>query len=323
MKHNPKHVAEAAERGAEIVGAGRNKDYRLYRLECGHEQEFQIRNMRIDCFRCQACLKNKLVSEAAARGAEIIGAGRDATYRTYKLDCGHKQEILIIRMRKGGFKCKTCLNNKFGLEAAEQGAEIIGAGRDKYSRLYRLQCKHEQEVRLGYMRHGKFRCQACLELKYDAEAAEWGAEIIGAGRNSSYRTYRLECGHEQEFHIGNMRNGAFICHTCEDTSRTLPSYVYLLHIINDENEFLKLGYAKNIDLRISQYRLPSLAKVNHVTALHFDTGSEAHEFENALHNYFKSEKLSERKAKSYGMTRNGYTECYPISMLKQFQKELK
>ena len=270
VKENPKHVAEAAERGAEILGAGRNANYRLYKLNCGHKQEVALQNMRVDRFHCKTCFENNLDAEAAERGAEIIGAGRNAKYRLYKLDCGHKQEFQLIHMRTDNFRCKNC-----------------------------------------------------FELKYDAEAAEWGAEIIGAGRNSSYRTYRLECGHEQEFHIGNMRNGAFICHTCEDTSRTLPSYVYLLHIINDENEFLKLGYAKNIDLRISQYRLPSLAKVNHVTALHFDTGSEAHEFENALHNYFKSEKLSERKAKSYGMTRNGYTECYPISMLKQFQKELK
>ena len=134
---------------------------------------------------------------------------------------------------------------------------------------------------------------------------------------------QLECGHEQEIHTYAMRNGNFNCQTCEDTSRTLPSYVYLLHIINGEHEFLKLGYAKNIDLRVGYYGLPETAIVNHVTALRFETGNEAHEFETALHSCMKSEQLSERKAKLYGMTRNGHTECYPVDMLDKLQAELR
>ena len=159
--------------------------------------------------------------------------------------------------------------------------------------------------------------------KHVAEAAERGAVIVGAGRNALYRTYKLECGHEQEVQIEAMRTGNFCCQTCEDTSRTLPSYVYLLHIINGEHEFLKLGYAKNIDFRVSRYGLPETAIVNHVTALRFETGNEAHEFEAALHSCMKSEQLSERKAKSYGMTRGGYTECYPVDMLDKLQAELR
>jgi hypothetical protein len=159
--------------------------------------------------------------------------------------------------------------------------------------------------------------------KHVAEAADQGAEITGAESNARRHIYRLECGHEQEVSVSHMRVGNFRCQTCYDTSRTLPSYVYLLHIINGEHEFLKLGYAKNIDLRVVQYGLPETAIVNHVTALNFATGNEAHEFEAALHSCMKSEQLSERKAKSYGMTLSGHTECYPVDMLDKLQAELR
>ena len=323
VNHNPKHVAEAAEQGAVIVGAGRSRNYRKYRLDCGHEQEVTTSSMRNGGFRCQTCLENKLDSEAAEQGAVVIGAGRDANYRKYKLECGHEQEVHVTSMRKGQFRCQTCLENKLNAEAAERGAEIIGAGRNKDCRTYRLECGHEQEIQLSGMRKGQFRCQTCLENKLHAEASDQGAVIVGAGRIASYRTYRLNCGHEQEIQLSGMRVGNFNCQTCEDTSRTLPSYVYLLHIINGEHEFLKLGYAKNIDLRVSRYGLPETAIVNHVTALRFETGNEAHEFETALHSCMKSEQLSERKAKSYGMTRSGHTECYPVDMLDKLQAELR
>ena len=322
VKENPKYVAEAAERGAEIIGAGRKAGYRLYRLECGHVQEVQLCKMRNDMFRCKTCFGNKLDAEAAERGAEIIGAGRDANYRTYRLECGHEQEIQLINMRNDVFSCQTCLELKYKDEAAEQGAEIIGAGFNANYRLYRLSCGHKQEVQLIHMRMDSFHCKTCIKNKLDADAAERGAEIIGAGRDRRYRIYKLDCGHKQEIQVGNMSSGYFCCQTCEDTYRTLPSNVYLLHIINGEHAFLKLGYAKNIDLRVSRYGLPETAIVNHVTALNFDTGSEAQEFEAVLHSCFKSEQLSNSMAKSYGMTLSGYTECYPISMLEKLQREL-
>ena len=265
----------------------------------------------------------KHVAEAAAHGAVIVGAGRNANHRIYRLECGHEQEAQGTHMRRGSVRCQTCLGNKLDAEAAEQGAVIVGAGRNVRHRTYRLECGHEQEVEFKSMRRRNFRCRTCFENKLEAEASEQGAEITGADSNARCRLYRLECGHEQEIKIGSMRIGNFRCQTCEDTSRTLPSYVYLLHIINGEHEFLKLGYAKNIDFRTSRYGLPETAIVNHVTALRFETGNEAHEFEAALHSCMKSEQLSERKAKSYGMTQSGHTECYPVDMLDKLQAELR
>ena len=264
-----------------------------------------------------------IYAEAAAQGATIVGVGRDSKYRNYRLDCGHEQEIQTGAMRKGGFKCKTCSNNKLGLEAAAQGATLLGAGRNKDYRTYMLDCGHEREVTLSAMRKGEIRCQSCLDDKMNSEASEQGATLLGDGRNALYRTYRLNCGHEQEVGSSHMRVGNFTCQTCEDTCRTLPSYVYLLHIVNGEHEFLKIGYAKNVDFRVSRYGLPETAVVNHITALRFDTGNEAHEFESALHGCFESELLSSDVAKSYGMVKNGFTECYPVDLRDKLQAELR
>jgi hypothetical protein len=158
--------------------------------------------------------------------------------------------------------------------------------------------------------------------KHKAEAEAQGAEVIGVGRDKNYRLYRLECGHEQEISTGNMRIGNFCCQTCEDTSRTLPSYVYLLKIRNGSNEWLKLGYAKNVDTRVSQYGLPKTATVEHITAVRFKTGNEAHAFETALHQKYKEHLLTKRKAKALGMEKNGFAECYPVEMLDELLKEL-
>jgi hypothetical protein len=214
------------------------------------------------------------------------------------------------------------VSEKHKAEAEAQGAKVIGSGKDYRYRLYRLGCGHEQELTIGNMRKGKFRCHTCLELKLKAEAAAQGAEVLESGKERHYRLYRLACGHKQQVHTKDMRIGEFCCQTCEDTSRTLPSYVYLLKIRNGSNEWLKLGYAKNIDSRISRYGLPKTATVEHVTAVRFATGSEAHEFEAALHQKYKEHLLTKGKAKSLGMEKSGFAECYPVEMLDELLKEL-
>tara|TARA_B110000503_G_scaffold141461_1_gene235118 strand:+ start:2592 stop:2855 length:264 start_codon:yes stop_codon:yes gene_type:complete len=46
---------EAAVQGCRLIGAARKKQYRLYEIPCGHEQEVQLGDMRFDIFLCQTC----------------------------------------------------------------------------------------------------------------------------------------------------------------------------------------------------------------------------------------------------------------------------
>ena len=314
-------IAEAESQGCKLLRAGGRQDYRVYQLPCGHEQEVTAQCMRIGQFRCQTCLDERLIAEAEAQGCKLLGAGRIVTYRLYQLDCGHEQEVQLMSMRKGTFHCQTCFDDRLASAAEVQGCELLGPGRNHNYRLYQLDCGHEQEVTTQCMRIGKFRCQICLDDKHSAEAEAQGCKLLGMGSRSGYRTYQLECGHEQEVKILSMRIGTFCCQTCEESSRTQPSNIYLFHIQVADTEWLKLGYAKNIDYRAGQYGLPDDTVIKLLAAVPVDTGAEAHALESHLHTEYRDHLLSSRRMKKFH-TKSGYSECYPVSLMPNLLSEL-
>lgn len=369
-----KHIKDAEIQQCKLVGAGRDANYRLYKLRCGHEQEVSIRCMRVGSFECKTCLANRYKQEYEAQGCKLIGAGRNSSYRIYELPCGHQQEVSLGRMRRGEFACKTCLTNKLKQEAEERdckligmagkanyriyelpcghqqevntsmmrrnnfrcaiclkktieqeaearGCKLLGPGKDAHYRLYKLPCGHEQEVTVSGMRRGNAQCPICMLEKLKEEAASQGCKFLGQGRNIHYRLYKLPCGHEQEVHTGAMRRGGFLCQACEETSRTLPSNVYLLHIEVDSDEWLKLGYAKSVDSRRSRYGLVNGAKVTAVYSIPFPTGNEAQAFEAGIHKRHRRKRLSKKHMKDFH-TVSGFNECYPITMLDTLLAEL-
>ena len=314
--------AEAAAQGCELLGPGSNAHHRTYRLPCGHAQEVQVGKMRDGGFQCQTCLGIRWAEEAAEQGCVLLGPGQDPRNRIYLLRCGHEQEIYTPNMRAGGFRCQTCLENKLKAEAKAQGCLILGPGKDNNSRTYRLDCGHEKSVRLEDIRNGNFRCQTCYDNKVIAEAEAQGCKILGPGKHHSYRTYRLSCGHEQEVSVGHMRRNSFRCQACEEWAYTQPSQAYLLHIKVGADQWLKLGFAKDIDLRIKQYGLPSEAEVFVLAIQPFDTGKEAQEFEQSLHRKHKRKRLRVKDILSFH-TRSGASECYPLTMVEKLTLAMK
>jgi len=324
-------IQEAEAQGCVLLGPGRTKFYRTYRLPCGHEQESQRSLIHKGEFSCQTCLNNKLKAEAEAQGCVLLDdirqrqlGKKNGPSRNYRLPCGHEQRIQHGAMRVGRFRCQTCLNNNLEKEAEAEGCMLLGEGSDCHNRMYRLPCGHEQEIETGNMRRGEgnFQCKTCLNNKLNAEAKAHGCALLGAGRNANYRTYRLECGHERDITLSSMRVGSFLCQTCEDTFYTLPSQAYLLHIKVGADEWLKLGYAKDIDFRISQYRLPSEADVSTLAILPFDTGKEAIEFEKSLHTKYRRKRLRVKDMLAFH-TGSGATECYPLTMVDKLMSEMK
>ena len=211
-----KHISEAKAQGCELIGPGKDFNFRLYRLPCGHEQEIQPTHMRRDNFRCQTCLDNKLREEAEEQGCALLGPGKNANFRLYRLPCGHEQQIGPNRMREERFRCQTCLDTKIRGEARAQDCEILGPGKNANFRLYRLPCGHEQQIQTGNMRDGGFQCQICQENNLRKEAAAQGCKLLGPGKNAMYRLYRLPCGHQQEIRVHHLREEIFRCGTCLD-----------------------------------------------------------------------------------------------------------
>ncbi len=313
---------EAEARGCKLVGAGRNANYRKYALPCGHEQEVGCSAIRGGNFRCSVCFADKLNQAAQVQGCKLLGPGKNKSYRLYSLSCGHEQEVGLDKIRDGIFRCSVCLAEKLNQEAEARGCKLVGAGRNANYRKYALPCGHEQEVNVARMRDGGFRCSICLANKLNQEAQVQGCKLLGPGKNKSYRLYSLSCGHEREVDIGQMRDGYFRCQICEETSRTLPSNVYLFHIKVDSDEWLKLGYAKEVDSRASKYGLPKGAEVTTVCCLPFDTGNEAHAAEADIHKRHRRKRLTSNQMIDFH-TKGGFEECYPVTMLETLLAELR
>jgi hypothetical protein len=88
------------------------------------------------------------------------------------------------------------------------------------------------------------------------------------------------------------------------------------------DEWLKLGFAKNIDFRVSQYKLPSEAEVSVLATLPFDTGKEAIEFEKSLHTKYRRKRLRVKDMLAFHAG-SGATECYPLTMVEKLMSEMK
>ncbi|MCP5122905.1 MAG: hypothetical protein H6984_10600 [Pseudomonadales bacterium] len=318
---NEKVQKEAETLGCKLLGAGKSCHYRLYRLPCGHRQQMQMSAIRKNSFRCSICLEDKLKREAEAQGCKLLGAGKSAPYRLYRLPCGHRQQVQMGAMREGNFLCSICLEDKLKREAEAQGCKLLGAGKDIKFRLYALPCGHDLEVRVASMRDGSFKCSVCFKVKLEREAEAQGCKLLGAGTHANNRLYMLPCGHKQEIGVGNLRKGGFLCQICEETSRTLPSNVYLFRIKVDSDEWLKLGYAKSLDSRAAKYGLPESAQITTICSLPFDTGNEAHAVEAGIHKRYRRKRLTQKQMRDFH-TVGGFNECYPVTMLETLLAEL-
>lgn len=263
----------------------------------------------------------KHIAEAAVFGCVLLGPGKDLRHRNYRLPCKHEQEVQTGNMRVGNFRCRICVENKLIDEAAIQGCLVLGPGRSRHYRKYALPCKHEQDIRLSEMRIGNFHCQTCLKNKHIEEAAVFGCILLGPGKSYDYRNYKLPCKHEQEVRTGLMRVGTFRCQTCEESSRTQPSNIYLFHICVGEHEWLKLGYAKDIEYRGKKYGLPENARINLLASVAVNTGDEAHSLETYLHAEYAPHRLPRMRMRKFHTS--GYTECYPMGLMPALLSEFR
>ncbi len=320
-----KHDHEADPTVLKIIGPGTTGDYRTYRfIECGHEQEFQPGHVRAGRFRCGKCLDERLETESQSAGLTIVGPGTSADYRIYRFnECGHEQELFVAHVRRGNFRCGSCHEEKLNSEARAVDLTLLGPGKDHRYRIYRFrECGHEQEIITGHVREGNFRCGSCHQEKLNSEAKAVNLTLLGPGKDPRYRSYRFnECGHEQQFQTGDIRRNNFLCSICEKTARDLPSNVYLLKIKMPTFEWVKIGYARDVASRIKQYGLLDGAKVSKIIVRPFETGREAHQFEESIHIKYGKKRVAVGKMKKFH-TRSGFDECYPTSLLEILSEEI-
>ena len=307
---------EALSVGLMLIGEGRNYSYRLYRfLSCGHEAELSPTNIRLakKNYTCRSCIDIKHKKEAEDMGLELIGKGRTSYFRTYRFnECGHEQEIGTPEVRKGKFECGTCLKEKHEAEAEAAGLVLVRKldGPTKNRRIYRFKdCGHEKAIRISDVRRGRFTCRACNpKNSFGEEAKKAGLRLIGEGHSTHYRKYRfMECGHEQEIAISAVRSGFFKCFECGSTAHSQPSNLYVNVVELDGYPTVKVGVAKDVERRISGYKLRSICEVHTALSIPFKTGREARAAELSVKREFSD--FRDPMAKDI-MSKNGHTECF-------------
>jgi hypothetical protein len=326
-----RHIREAKAVGLTLLGSGKDRKYRTYHInKCEHIQQFQVGHVKENNFRCSRCLDMKLSKEAKAQNLSLLTTPPGSKLKSQRLyrfnECEHEQVISPANVRKGkGFKCNECFEIKLNKEAKDAGLRLIGKANNKnanYRQYEILKCLHRQDITTSNARTGGYYCSQCQVIKHAKEASAGGLTLVEEGKDSNYRVFSFnECGHIQEIHLSAVRDGNFVCNTCEETSRDLPSEVYMLKIVVGSFSYLKLGYTNNLIYRIKRYKLPESASLSRVKILKFKKGRDAHQFESFLHIKYKANVIDQVAMQRFHPG-SGSTECYPLDMLDTLMDEL-
>ena len=155
---------EAALEGLALVGAAKKSTYRKYKfVACGHERDMSPAAVRMGHVRCKVCLEQAIMRSASEYGLTVIGAGRDANYRSFRFNaCGHVRELSPVAVRQGFAFCRDCYEASLEQQANAAGVKILGRGISSGYKSYRfLTCGHQQDMQAIHVRLEGFHCQTC------------------------------------------------------------------------------------------------------------------------------------------------------------------
>jgi hypothetical protein len=82
--------------------------------------------------------------------------------------------------------------------------------------------------------------------------------LLGEGRNTNYRHYKLHCGHEQEMQPVKMRSGSFRCRVCLDEMERQEAEAQeceLLCAAKAGRRLYRLPCGHKQDIRVSHMRI--------------------------------------------------------------------
>lgn len=122
--------------------------------------------------------------------------------------CGHEQSVHTDQIKTfGKAKCRICEEQRFSDEATKAGLKLLGDVTDGASmgrRTYLcLTCSQELSASLKDVRNQNFRCNHCLEKKWNDEATAHNLTRLGFHpedhrRKDGYDLYLFNgCGHEE------------------------------------------------------------------------------------------------------------------------------
>ena len=170
-------------------------------------------------------------------------------------------------------------------------------------------------------------CETCFDLKLVIEAKEQGIEYLPNEKptKTDNKVYKLSCGCIKNLSPARVRDGAFECkiHDKRFADYSRSAFVYLIKFDIGGYNFLKVGFTFDTKGRLRRYQRYGVKEsyVTRLMELPFSNAERALEFEKKLHNKYKNFKLDRNIIKKF--ISNGYTECYPISMMGDLLNEMR
>lgn len=323
-----KKINEAIEKGLTLISASNNRCYGYYRLPCGHNSFLHygaVRKAKTNLFKCEPCLDLKLKAEAENVGITYIKGLFDIKknyIRNYQFPCGHVLQLRTDNVRTGKISCTTCKEEKYKSEATERGLVLLSVGDRQSTYNYLLPCGHIKPTYLSSVRNYSWKCRECQEQRYSEEAKAAGLVMNRnvKSHHHDYRNYTLPCGCSKDISIFCVKNKSFECKTHPDRKFDFsqPISVYLIKLILQDTEVLKLGYSNEPSRRFRCYGLDGSVEV--IKVIEFSNGQNAVDLERHLHEKYRHISLNSEQMSNY--MGNGFTECYPLEMKDTLLKEL-
>lgn len=308
---NQSQLEEAKLVGLELLKRSNNPNYNFYKFtECNHTAFLQPTHVRRNNFECKTCQHEKVVNLAYVSDDQILFRTKPNTYMVLR-KCGHIVETATANLGTTRQRCSLCFEDSLKDSAERHGYVYIGSEGGSYRKIMFKGCQHEKIVQFSQIVKGNAVCRECQELEYKKQAEQNGLVLLSRTKDR-YAVYKLPCGCQKELRIDHVAGDSWICDVHNESHYTKPSMVYLLEIVKDGFSWLKLGFAKNLELRTNGYGLKD-STVAYVKTVPFETGRKAMLFEKALHSKLKEKRLAKDFMKKYH-TFSGHTECYPIEL---------
>ena len=217
------------------------------------------------------------------------------------------------------FVCKGCYEDKINEHLSIKGLEKKNPPRTPKSKAEFLvkSCGHTIQSTYSNLFNNTPQCSECTTDALKKDVEPYGLKYVGKNKvdtTKGHHIYELPCGHTKSMRLDKARTNVWECRQCEITHLDKPSFLYLLHFYNEDFEWLKLGYARNIENRVAGYGVNG-TPYNVMYLKEFPTGQKVKDFELQLHRSLKHCRISKTTMKNFHKN-NGGNECYPVSEIK-------
>jgi hypothetical protein len=310
---NPSQVAEAEVQGITLLCRSTDPNYNKYRFNiCRHEQFCQPTHIRRNNVVCNTCLLLRNVTNAHTKGFHLLHKST-GPYYIYRRPCGHISRLSPQAvMNNAGEKCNQCFDEQL-ISACEKNGYVY-TGQKAFDKNYHCigfsTCNHTKHVHHQQIFKGNVVCRECEALERQRQASLNGLVEL-EHVNDRYFKYQLPCGHSKVLRADHVISNSYLCDVCGDSHYQKPSKLYLHRFSLDGFSWLKLGFARNIELRKASYGVDKRATHNLLLEIDFDLGRDAMLFEKKLHGTLKNHRLDKKLMRKFHKF-NGFSECYPV-----------